>query len=96
MASLIRYMTTVTPRDALAYALSREMAILYGVVLIGYITILLGGWFVAEWAIRGGGAGFIGQLLAGSSFLLGFVAVLGGLIGVIYKVIADANHVAHT
>lgn len=89
-------MTTVTPREALAYALSREMAILYGVVLVGYIAILLGGWFAAEWAIRGGGAGLIGQLLSASFFLLGFVAVLGGLIGFIYKVIADANHVART
>lgn len=89
-------MATVAPRDALKYGLSREMAILYGVVLAGYVAILLGGWFLAQWSIRGGGAGFIGQLLAAAFFLLGFVAVLGGLIGLVYKVIADANHIAHT
>lgn len=89
-------MATVQPREALKYALSREMALLYGVLLTGYVAILLGGWFSARWAIRGGGAGVIGQLLAVGLFLLGFVAVLGGFIGFVYKVIADANHIAHT
>lgn len=87
-------MTTVTPREALKYALSREMAILYGVVLGGYIALLAGGWLAANWAIRGGGAGFVGQLVAAVLFLLGFVAILGGLIGFVYKMIADANHIA--
>ena len=78
------------------YALSREMAILYAVVLGGYVAMILGGWFAADWAARGGGAGFLGQLLAAGFFLVGFVAVLGGLIGFVYKVIADANDVART
>lgn len=89
-------MATVQPREALAYALSREMAILYAVVLAGYVAMLLGGFFSAQWAIRGGGAGIVGQLLAAIFFLLGFVAILGGLIGFVYKVIADANHIAQT
>lgn len=89
-------MATVQPREALTYALSRDMAILYGIVLAGYIAILLGGWLWANWAFRGGGAGVIGQLLAAGIFLLGFVTVLSGLIGFIYKVIADANHIART
>jgi hypothetical protein len=87
-------MTAVTPREALAYALGREMAILYAVVLAGYVAMLLGGWFASGWAVRGGGAGLVGRLLAAVFFLAGFVAVLGGLIGFVYKVIADANEVA--
>ena len=70
------------------------MAVLYAVVLAGYVALLLGGWFASNWAIRGGDAGFVGQLLAAIVFLVGFVAVLGGLIGFVYKVIADANDVA--
>ncbi|WP_232688235.1 hypothetical protein [Halobacterium zhouii] len=89
-------METVTPREALAYALSREMAVLYVVVLGGYVAMLLGGWFAADWAVRGGGGGLVGQLLAAVFFLAGFTAVLGGLIGFVYKVIADANDVART
>lgn len=87
-------MATVSSREALAYALSREMAILYAVVVFGYVAILLGGFFASSGAIRGGGAGLARQLLAAILFLVGFVGVLGGLIGFVYKVIADANDVA--
>lgn len=87
-------MATVNSRDALAYALSRDMAILYAVVVVGYVAIILGGFFVSSGAIRGGGAGLVRQLLAAILFLVGFVGVLGGFIGIIYKVIADANDVA--
>ena len=87
-------MATVSATDALAYALSREMAVLYAVVVGGYVGLILGAWFGANWALRGGGAGLLGQLLAAALFLAGFVAVLGGLIGFVYKVIADANAVA--
>ena len=87
-------MAAVSPREALKYALSREMALLYAVVLAGYVAMILGGWFASSWALRGGGAGFVGQILAAALFLAGIVAVLGGLIGFVYKVIADANRVA--
>lgn len=87
-------MATVRPREALAYALGREMAVLYAVVVAGYVGILLGAWFGANWAVRGGGGGILGQLLAAALLLAGFVAVLGGLIGFVYKVIADANDAA--
>lgn len=87
-------MATVNSREALAYALSRDMAILYIVVIAGYVAILLGGFFASSGAIRGGGAGLVRQVLAAILFLLGFVGVLGGLIGFVYKVIADANDVA--
>lgn len=94
--SLIGRMATVQPREALTYALSREMAVLYGVLILGYIVVLFGGLVWSRWAFRGGGAGFIGQLLSAGLVLLGFLAILGGFIGFIYKVIADANHVART
>lgn len=87
-------MATVTPREALTYALSRDMAILYAVVLAGYAATILGGLFATSWAVRGGGAGLIGKLLSAVFFIGGFVGVLGGLIGFVYKVIADANAVA--
>jgi hypothetical protein len=87
-------MATVRPREALAYALGREMAVLYAVVVGGYVGLILGAWFGANWALRGGGAGLVGQLLAAALFLGGFVAILAGLVGLVYKVIADANHVA--
>lgn len=87
-------MAAVTPREALSYALSRDMAILYAVVLAGYAATVVGGLFAASWAMRGGGAGLIGQLLSALFFIGGFVGVLGGLIGFIYKVIADATAVA--
>ena len=87
-------MATVRSREALAYALGREMAVLYGVVIAGYVGLILGAWFGATWALRGGGAGVFGQLLAAALFLGGFVAILAGLVGFVYKVIADANAVA--
>lgn len=87
-------MATVSTREALSYALSREMALLYAVVIAGYVGIILSGWFAANWAIRGGSAAIVGQLLAAVFFLIGFVAILGGLIGFVYKVIADANDIA--
>ncbi|MFC6871839.1 hypothetical protein [Halobellus marinus] len=89
-------MSAVTAREALAYALSRELAILYAVVLGGYVALLFAGWFASGLALRGGGGGFLGQLLAAGLFLVGFVAVLGGLIGFVYKVIADANRAARS
>ncbi len=85
-------MAPVHAREALAYAVSWDMAVLYGVVLVGYIAMLLGGWIGATWALRGGGAGILGQLLAAICFLVGFVAVLAGLVGFLYKVVADATH----
>ena len=87
-------MATIRVREALVYALGREMVVLYAVVVAGYVGLILGGWFGATWALRGGGAGLLGQLLAAGLFLAGFVAALGGLIGFVYKVIADANDAA--
>ncbi|WP_144901976.1 hypothetical protein [Halobellus captivus] len=87
-------MTAITAKQALAYALGREMILLYAVVLVGYVATLLGGWFASGWALRGGGGGTVGQLLAAVFLLAGIVAALGGLVGVVYKVIADANEVA--
>lgn len=87
-------MVTVTTRQAVEYGLSREMLRLYGLVLLGYVALGLGSWFGANWAPRGGGAGLIGQVLGIALAVCGFVIVLGGFVGIVYKVIADANAVA--
>ena len=84
-------MSSVQTREAFWYALSREMLLLYGLFLIGYLFLILGAWFSVELAWRGGGAGLIGQLIAALLFLVGFITVLGSLVGFAYKVIADAN-----
>ena len=70
------------------------MAMLYAVVLVGYVAILLVGLSASRWAVREGMAGVVGQLMAGILLLAGTVAVLAGLIAFVYKVIADANSVA--
>lgn len=87
-------MATVSSREAIAYAFSRDMAILYGFVLAGYVAIFVGSFLATSGAIRGGGAGFIRELLAIILIIAGFVGVLGGVIGFVYKIIADANDVA--
>lgn len=87
-------MSAVTPREALSYALSKDMIVLYATVIVGYIALGVGGGLASTWALRGGLAGVIGQLMTAVLFLGGFVAVLGGLIAFIYKVIADANEAA--
>jgi hypothetical protein len=87
-------MAAVEPREAFAYALSRGMLTLYGVVLLGYVGLIVGTWLGASWGVRGGGAGLIGQFLGAALVVAGFVAVLGGLVALVYKVIADANEVA--
>lgn len=84
--------TTVSPRAALGYALGREMLPLYGVIAAGYVAVILAGWFGSTWAVRGGGAGVVGGVLAAVSLLAGVVAILGGVVGLAYKVIADATH----
>lgn len=87
-------MTSVTSREALSYALSRDMVVLYATVVLGYITMAIGGGLASGWAVRGGLSGLIGLLLAMVFFFGGFLTVLGGLIAFIYKVIADANKAA--
>ncbi|MFA1610379.1 hypothetical protein [Halobellus rubicundus] len=87
-------MATVSPREALGYALGREMILLYLVVGVGYLALLAGGWAGANWAVRGGGAGVLGRVVAVGLLLAGFVTVLGGVVGLVYKVVADATAAA--
>lgn len=89
-------MSVVTPRDALGYALSRELFALYCVVVLGYLAVALGAWVGLEWAWRCGGAGAVGQLLGLALSAAGFLAVLGAVVGLLYKVIADANAVGRS
>ena len=87
-------MATVPPREAFAYALGRGMLTLYGVVVLGYLSLIVGAWLGASLGVRGGGAGLLGQFLGALFIVGGFVAVLGGLVALVYKVIADANAAA--
>ena len=87
-----RNMSTIQTREALKYALSWEMALLYVVVLAGYVVTLIGGWFAVRRVVWGGGFRVVAQILAPVLFALGFVGILAGLIGIGYKVIADATH----
>ncbi|MFB6252760.1 MAG: hypothetical protein ABEI27_13940 [Halobellus sp.] len=64
---------------------SRDGA-LYVVIGVGYFGFLTGMWFASGLALRGGDGGFVGSVLAG-----GFVILLGGRIGLAYKIIADAD-----
>ncbi len=84
-------MSPIQSRTALRYALSREMAILYGVVLVGYVVTLFGGWFAVRRVIWGGGFRFVAEILTPALFAIGFVIILAGLIGIAYKLIADAT-----
>lgn len=87
-------MATVPPRDAVAYALDREMLALYGVVLAGYVGLLAGAWLGVNWAVRGGGARGLGRALSVLLLVAGFAAIAAGLVGLVYEVIADANATA--
>jgi hypothetical protein len=65
----------------------------YGIGLLGWVsTVVLvgGGVGGVGWIVAGSGVGTAGRLLGGLLFLVGIVVVLSGMMGVLYKVIADA------
>jgi hypothetical protein len=53
--------------------------------------VLAGTWVASGLALRGGGGEFVGSVLAAAFIAGGFVIGLGGLVGLVYKVVADAN-----
>jgi uncharacterized membrane protein len=85
------YHMTLEAREALEYALSKDMLHLYGVILSGYIALIVAGWFGTNWAVLGGTAGIIGQLLTALLFLGGFATAFTGLVAFIYKLVSDAT-----
>jgi hypothetical protein len=82
-------MAVVTAREALRYVASREMALLYAVVIVGVLLLGLG---VEAFRLgRGSNLFFLADVLRVLFVVAGTVLVYGGLIGILYKVIADAH-----
>lgn len=81
-------MHTLSARDALAYAISQELARVYAVILAGWILVGLGR--EAQTALPG----VIEVIVAYPLLLAGVVALYGGTIALLFKVIADANAAA--
>lgn len=80
-------MHTVSARDALSYAISQQLARIYAVIIAGWILVSIG----AE-----AQAAFPGPLgLVAYPFLFaGVVALYGGTIALLFKIVADANATA--
>lgn len=82
-------MEVVTAREALRYVVSREMALLYAVVIVGVLALGLG---VEAFLLgRGSNLFLLADVLQTLFLVVGTVLVYGGTIGIIYKIIADAH-----
>lgn len=81
-------MHTIGARDALSYALSQQLARLYAVIISGWILISIG--IEAQNAIHGP----IEFLIAYPLLLAGVIALYGGTIALLFKIVADANAAA--
>ncbi len=84
-------MASVTAADAVRYAIGTEMAGLYAIIIVGWLALTAGLSFAWDLAVAGGGAGVVGSVLAVVLGVGGLIAVYAGGIGLVYKVIADAN-----
>lgn len=83
---------TVSASDALQYAFSREMTSLYVVILVGWLVLSVGiNLYPAFFLFQERPAQF---LIATVFLLVGILAVYGGGIALVYKIIADANETA--
>lgn len=87
-------MSEIKAREALKYALSRELLKLYGLLLLADLSVISGAWISANWAMRGGTAGIIGQIFGPALLLIGFILGVVGIVAFIYKVLTDANRAA--
>jgi hypothetical protein len=64
----------------------------YGVGLFLYLATvgLVGGLFVGiGMLVAGGGSGLVGAMLGGLAIVVGAFGVLAGLLGILFKVVAD-------
>ena len=77
-------MASVSGRIALKYSLS-----LMGWILI--IGVLGAGISGVGFVLAGGGFGVVGRLLGGLAVFTGGLIIIAGLMGMLYKVIADAT-----
>lgn len=82
-------MAVVTAREALRYAVSREMALLYAVVILGVLLFALG----AESLRFGRGSNLflLADALRVVFVVAGTVLVYGGFVAIAYKLVADAH-----
>lgn len=81
-------MHTISARDALSYAISQQLARVYAVIIAGWILVTLG--LEAQSAI----ASPIEYVVAYPLLLAGVVALYGGTIALLFKIITDANAAA--
>lgn len=81
-------MHSVSARDALQYAISQQLARVYAVIITGWILISIG--VRAEAAIHSP----IEYVVAYPLMLAGVIALYGGTIALLFKIVADANAVA--
>lgn len=81
-------MHTTSARDALSYAISQELARIYAVIIAGWILTTLG------LDIRAFMRSPLELLVAYPLLLVGVIALYGGTIALLFKIIADANAVA--
>jgi hypothetical protein len=82
-------MAVVTAREALRYVVSREMALLYAVVIVGTLCLGLG---VEAFRLgRGSNLFLLADVLRTLFLVVGTVLVYGGTIGLLYKLVADAH-----
>lgn len=78
-------MHTVSARDALSYAISQQLARVYAVIIAGWILLSLG--LEAQGAITSP----LEYVIAYPLLLAGVVALYGGTIALLFKIVADAN-----
>jgi|GEM_PF-3266329 len=83
-------MHTVSARDAISYAISQQLARVYAVIIAGWILVSLG--LEAQSAITSP----IEYVVAYPLLLAGVVALYGGTIALLYKLVADANAAAQS
>lgn len=81
-------MHSVSAREALQYALSQQLARVYAVIIAGWILLSLG--LQAQRALWG----VLEYLVAYPLLFAGVVALYGGTIALLFKLVADANAVA--
>jgi len=84
-------MARIKAREALKYAFSKEMLKIYSTLLLADLILIAGLLVNANWTIRGGTSGLIGQVTGGLLLIAGFLIGIGGIVAFLYKLIADAN-----
>lgn len=88
---------TDSPADfdsSFAYALHGDMRRLLIVTIVGSILLPLGLALFIDPAVFGGGARLVRRIIGLAIGLVGAAFLYGGLIGVLFKVVTDANIVA--